>query len=405
MRCALAIFMIYLLTGCNSNADSNTVSSAVSVWGKVLTLEESEQGDAPALWANSDAVFAAWIDSEDDAAFQYMRVVDSNGVSAVTRLTLPPVFPFEQTLYPAAERHIHLLWLDAPYDDIAAGVRLWSAVITPDLLVELGRVEVSNQRAYHYTAIPSANQSLWVAWSGGLASEPTIYTQFMDGAGRPRLPVEAATNADFPVLLQSNGGDLHLFWLSGDLTAVFHATLDVDGTAIGSADIAPSVQLNPGDRLIRFIDGVDSTHGYLFWNIIRASGDVETWYTTGSLDMEDWTEPSRLGITVSAAIPFETGFNGGGGQTAAIGKNWIRWSAPMTAQLDILPVAVEMDGTLGILYFRGGRVVGYQHVVTLESPLLGRPSLTTDRDRHLYLAWSEQTPQGYARLNLTMTKR
>jgi hypothetical protein len=57
-----------------------------------------------------------------------------------------------------------------------------------------------------------------------------------------------------------------------------------------------------------------------------------------------------------------------------------------------------------MLYFQGGEVIGYQSIAPTTG-LIGQPSLLTDRDRHLYLAWSEPTPNGYADLKLAMTRR
>ena len=92
---------------------------------------------------------------------------------------------------------------------------------------------------------------------------------------------------------------------------------------------------------------------------------------------------------------------------------WLRlwWVRPLAGQFDTLPVAAYMDTAspttpdqVIVAYFRGGQVVGYQPIVPLQTTLLAPPALYADRDRHLYLAWSEPTANGYAELKLTTTR-
>ncbi|MBL8121051.1 MAG: hypothetical protein JNJ78_26350, partial [Anaerolineae bacterium] len=63
------------------------------------------------------------------------------------------------------------------------------------------------------------------------------------------------------------------------------------------------------------------------------------------------------------------------------------------------------DGSLGVLYWQAGTIRGYQAVVTPAPKLLAAAEVLSDRDRHLYLIWSEPTPAGYANLNMTTTRQ
>ena len=68
-------------------------------------------------------------------------------------------------------------------------------------------------------------------------------------------------------------------------------------------------------------------------------------------------------------------------------------------------IAAQVNDALGIVYLHDGEFDGYQPVVTLMEPgLIGLPSLATDRNRHLYLAWAQPSATGYADLNVTMTR-
>jgi hypothetical protein len=79
------------------------------------------------------------------------------------------------------------------------------------------------------------------------------------------------------------------------------------------------------------------------------------------------------------------------------------WASPLRGITTLLPLAVWVDGALGVLYLDAGEVVGYQRVVDVPG-LLAPPALRLDRDRHLYLAWTEPLPVGAAALRMTTTR-
>ncbi|MEO1441730.1 MAG: hypothetical protein AAFV33_15130, partial [Chloroflexota bacterium] len=107
-------------------------------------------------------------------------------------------------------------------------------------------------------------------------------------------------------------------------------------------------------------------------------------------------ETARYHTTLNTGITFAA-TESAGGFTAA-------WTAPLRGVTGVLPVAAEVNGDrLSILYLQGGAVVGYQEVLPTR-PLLGSPELQLDTDRHLYLAWSEPTDVGAARMKLTSTR-
>ena len=396
---ALAMF------GCSSADDSDApVPVARSSWGDITTLESAEQGGAPAIWATVEMVAAAWIDSVENQSFQYMRALTHSDTSEATQLTLPPTFPHRQSLLPAARRHFHLLWLDASDDDVDDGLRLWSAVITPDLLVERGRVLVSDRKTFNYAAAPASNQQIWAAWSGGLPAEPTLFLQLIDAAGRPRPAQEIATDADFPVIIGWDAGQTDLYWLAGRQDAVYHAPVGLEGVVGIPQRIIESVELRTGDRLVSVTGGLDNNYRYLFWHVVRSAGEPETWFASSPRLQSSWSDPVRLGASIARSAIYETGFNGGSGQPAILGKNWVRWSSPMPGQFDRLALAAEMDGALGVLFFEDGVVTGYRHTVSLEGPLLGPPALRADRERHLYMAWAAPDNRGASQLNITATR-
>jgi hypothetical protein len=177
-----------------------------------------------------------------------------------------------------------------------------------------------------------------------------------------------------------------------------------DGQLQNPQAIMKSIDLSPGDRLVSFSASLDASVTYLFWNISRANGQNETWLASGTSDGVNWAAPQRLGFEIATGN-IESGFNSGTVSAARSGSQMVTWAAALPGQNDPLPVAVTHDKKLGIVYLQQGTVVGYQDVVAV-SALIGLPALRTDRDRFLYLTWSEpNVTMGKADLKLTTTRR
>jgi hypothetical protein len=184
---------------------------------------------------------------------------------------------------------------------------------------------------------------------------------------------------------------------------VFRATF-TDGALDKVQPVSSGVSLAGGDRFTGLSAASDHTHNYLFWNLTRANGQFETWFSTNAIGEAAWSPFQRLGIEWTTKDFVDTGFNGGWAFPARAGERWLSWAVPVTGQLDTLPVAALQGTNLALVYFRTGELIGYQNI-TAVSNLIGPPALLTDRDLHLYLAWAEPTSVGYANLKLTMTRR
>jgi hypothetical protein len=373
-------------------------SAPASYWGEIIVFGQAEQLNAPALEIRSDRIVTAWVGADNSGVHHDMRVVDAS-MPPITILPLPPARPYAQQLAPAQAGMTHLLWLDADED---GATRLFSALITPDQTVERGPTTVSDRGTRRYTVVPNGDGSLWALWVGEPIAEPVLYAQYVDSLGRPRQPARLVSDTDWPALSWTSSG-IDLYWIQSSTGQLQRARL-VNGTLDTIQPISVGISLGGGDRLTGLGAGSDHTHSYLFWNITRADGQFETWWTTGPLNTSSWNQPQRLGIDWTTKSFVETGFNGGRAFPARGGERWLSWATPVTGQLDTLPVAAVQGNYLSMIYFQGGEVIGYQSITPI-SGLIGQPSLVTDRDRHLYLAWSEPTPSGYADLKLTTTRR
>lgn len=376
-------------------------SSPQYTWESSLLVASAEQSEAPALWAASDGAALAWVSADASGVHQDFRFLGANGAGPVVVLPLPPTQPFAQSLHPAANGKLHLLWLDiaAPGDP-----RLHSALLTSQGAVERGPVAHASQAVQRYAAAADGRGGLWLVTSEGLAAEPALVARYLDPTGRPRLSdgKRLAQDADWPALTASQGQQL-LCWLRASdraaLCAAFH-----EGQIGEPYPAAPAIPMARGDRLTSFTATADANHLYLFWNITRLDGTAETWFSARALPLLTESSPTRLGIAVKSD-PFETGFNAGLAQAAAAGSDWASWAAPLTWALDTLPVAVQVRDTLGVVYFQDGRVAGYQ-TAAAGIQLIGRLTLAADRDRFLYVAWSqpdEETAHLWLAVNKPLT--
>ena len=65
---------------------------------------------------------------------------------------------------------------------------------------------------------------------------------------------------------------------------------------------------------------------------------------------------------------------------------------------------MQQENWLGVAYFQDGGMLGYQDVLETGT-LIGLPAIGTERNRNLYLAWSEPTTEGHANLYMTTSRR
>jgi hypothetical protein len=269
------------------------------------------------------------------------------------------------------------------------------------LTLERGAVPVSVGLALRYTAASRGDGALWTVWSGAPPAEPALSARLIEASGLPGPILPLAYGADWPALIRANDGTQYLFWLDSASRRVTAALLGADGlTAVRPQDIG--VMLVRGDRLTDFQAALDTTHIYLFWNVDRVGGAAETWWTARPLAGGDWSGPALLALDTTRDAPFVTGFNTGTASVSGPGVDPVRRVAPLAGQYDVLPVAGQIGESLGVIYFHGGMIVGYQAL--LDGRLLRPPALAVDRDRHLYLAWSEPGEIGPAALKLTTTR-
>lgn len=371
-RC-LCLVSLCFIAAC---ASAPTATPPPTFW-TITTLALEQQMDAPVIWLDA-AELASWVGADDAGIHQDARRRRDGLLNAPVVLPLPPRHPYSQRSAAAGAGNFHLFWLDAGDDGANA---LFSAVLTPDLAIRRGPTPISDRLTLRYSLAALDGGAVWVAWSGGVLSEPAIFMQYVDEDGRPRLSQQAATNADFPALARLNSGGIRLFWLVGGSRRLMRGAWSenrLEQVTVLTAGVA----FEPGDRLVSLSAALDRIQGYVFWNLTRADGQDETWLSAGEIDAGTWSPPQRLSVPSETVAP-------------------VRWAAPLPGQHDALPVAAQVGNELRVLWFQGGTVVRGETVAPLAADLLAPPGIYSDGAR-LVVAWSEPTPQGVAALNVAV---
>ncbi|MCA9906408.1 MAG: hypothetical protein KC547_21280, partial [Anaerolineae bacterium] len=228
--------------------------------------------------------------------------------------------------------------------------------------------------------------------------EPGISLQRIDNEGRPTEQLGYLQAANYPNLLRING-ELYVYWL-GEQDDGAYRTRITDDTLRDTLRLTSSPSLATGDRLIDLRAGADRSHVYLFWNLARASGACDTWFTTAAATAQFLPPPAPPRLASGGATTVETGFNVGFVSGAQPSEMSTCMAAPLDEIGDTLAVGVQSGANTDVAYFSDGQAIGQQVIAAETGVLLRPPVLLSDRDRNLYLAWSEPTASGVADLKL-----
>lgn len=403
---ALVLFLTLLLAvGCTPAGTATPISAPsptaepVSAWGQVITAGQTEQAAGPALAMAHHQTAILWTGIDETGLGHWLARWDDGVLIDPVKLPAPARRVIAPSIFPALDQRWHMLWLDR-HD--SGEMRLFSVLLDSGLRVELGAVMLSETRTDQYTAALTGDQGLRVVWSGGHIVEPSLMTREIDPLGRPRPITTLVSGGSWPAITPAEGDTVWLFWLGAVDGLVYRGLLDGD-SLVDARSITRAVDLSPGDRLTGFTAGRDRTHGYLFWNVARVNGTQETWFTTGEIDSSEWPDPTRPGITVTGdTATVETGYQSGAALPAESGDSWGHWAVPLDGAYGSLPVALNIEDDLGIVYFREGAITGYQPIIE-TGPLLGPPALAVGPFGALTLSWSQPTGSSFADMQFTTT--
>lgn len=254
-----------------------------------MPIAEAPQTEPPAMLVTGNAVTFSWIGADTGGIHSDIRRWEGGAWTPPTILPLPPRNPRAQTLLPAPAGGVYLFWID---QDANQQTQLYHAWITNDKRVERGPTQISETAAvFQYAAANDGAGRGWALWSGGDVAFPTLYLSAVDDAGRPLPPTQIAENARDPALVSLNDGTLLALWTAEDQLVVARFS---NGVLLQTRRVTAVPYRASGDRLLTTSAGADSDRVVFFWNIARADGQLETWWTHGGLDGGAWSQPTRL---------------------------------------------------------------------------------------------------------------
>jgi len=400
----IALYVLgILLTACMPTSTLSITPTPLpqTAWGNSLTIDQASYAPAPNMVIDNGDVMMSWVGEDDERVFQAFKGWRNGQLDNIAIPVLESVSPFEQRIFSADQDGLHLLWLDT--DFATEKIQLFSAYLDNTLTTVIAPDSISDQQVTHYTAIDDIQGALWVVWSGGLLAEPSLNVVRIDGLGRPMFPERLILDGDYPVFAKTLDNQIYLFWISRVNQRVMRAEFS-NGELQNTLAISRLPDRATSDRLAEFSVNFDRTHQYVFWNITREDGHAETYISTSSIDSDDISTPQLMMMSVDDSNTVQTGFNSGIVSTAAsAGSTVLSWARPLNESADILPIAVQNGDSIGIVYMQGGAIIGYQSLAE-TGRLLGSPQIATDRERHLYVTWSQPTVYGVADLNLTTTR-
>jgi len=395
---------ILIISACSSPASSIDITPTAqprTPWGEIVTVGQAPYAPAPNVLVDDETVLMGWVGANDERVFQGLRRWQDGQLDSTVIPVLDVQAPFAQSIYPADNDGFHVLWMDV--EPQSEQIQLFSAYLDNTLTTVIAPPTFVSQQVTHYTAIQDIEGALWVVWSGGLLAEPSLYSVRIDGLGRPMFAERLRLDGDTPVFAQTLDNRIYLFWTSQVNRGILRGEF-VDGELVNVRTISQLPDLASSDRLLEFSAQFDRTHQYLFWNIAREDGTAETFYSTSAINSEDVATPQPLTISTDNNFTIQTGFNSGTVHTAvSAGDARLSLASPLTESADVLPVVVQNDNAIGVSYWQGGAIIGYQSL-TETGRLLRSPNITTDRARHLTVTWSQPTAYGVADLHMTTTR-
>jgi len=268
----------------NAPIPSPTPSSLLS--GRFLT--SVEQAEAPAITWVDDTMLVTWIGADDVAVYHYAQWRFGDVWQRPQALPILANRPYKQKLVTTSDNIVYLIWLDA-LPNFPEPQRVWYAPISENYTINPGALALTNQEAWDFSAVGISNGGIWTIWQGGILSEPTLYSQFIDSLGRPRFSTPILENATNPILITDRDGQIWLFWLSNQ--RLWRGKWSEDGVLSDAMAIGDSVRISLGSLLTDFRVGIANGEGFAFWQINQRDGTIVSYWSYGNLDNATWTAP------------------------------------------------------------------------------------------------------------------
>lgn len=373
--------------------------STAPAWQDAIPVAHATSIEPPAIGIrNGNGWLVAWA----DATSIQTLALSTTGTTAPPQTIYSGQSPWEPVLIPAADGEWHLLWRDV---DTYATPHLFSALLSTEGELLRGPIKMPSDGISAFAAAPGDGGTTVLIWAD-LAPRPTLHGHQIDAQGRPSAapPMVIARNAENPALTRGADGTWYTTWLAWPASAVDDSASRIVTVATSQRTLPwQSPQIHELDLYVQptlttYVEsltiGLDHTTGYVFLSLRNASTqDALTRMVTFALDADlsvaDVSEVQLPNEGPVATPTVQTGFNTGPAWTIqdSDAMSPAAWPVPAPGQHATLPVGFVIEDEIGIGYFQGGHLIGYQPVIAEARPLTGS-KLEIDRDRYLTLAWS-----------------
>ncbi|MFN8379331.1 MAG: hypothetical protein U0452_11745 [Anaerolineae bacterium] len=344
-----------LLSSCTS-----TKEPSASAWSAPQWIAPALQWNAPASVTSRDQIAFVWTGFDREHVHQDARLANTNTLRPPVILPLPPTHPMDQRLVPGADGSFHLFWLDAGPN--GEGNHLFSALLTPELQIERGPVDLSNAPTYQFAVTDDGRGGAIAVWSQGQPAEPDLWAVEIDATGLPRQPANIASNSPQPALTRTPIGTVQVFQESEG--RLWIATWEGSNAPVDWRALTATVGRRAGDRLDSLWAAPCGRYICVGWNITRQDDTAESWLASGAANASSWNAPHRVD-----------------------GVTWLTPETGADFDPDSLMAAAQIDGGLTLLSVREGNVIR-QEIAIEGVSLSGSPAVTRLGDA-LVLSWAE----------------
>jgi len=352
-----------------------------TTWGQAMWLAQSIQRNASAVIPHNTIPYAFYTGTDSTEPRIYIHT---------PRLALPTILAFKAysprdlRAFSALDDTFHLLWIDHTSDNPTP--RLLAGIADTGLIAQYGANPLSEARTFQYDAYLQPNRTLQVVWSEGDIGTRNIRTRQIDRNGRISFSHQLVNDGDYPLLINDDG-TLWFYWVQQqEILWRGRMIFEADTTRLDDIErIATLPPLISGDALLSVQTASDVTTDYIFWQVERADRRVETWVTL--LTDDGHSTLQQVGLSALSEASVSVGYNSGQVFETQLGDDWLAWSSVVTGKNGIVPMVGQVNDTLMIVYWQGGNIIGAQTLAE-NVQLSGQPTITTDRDRHLYVSYS-----------------
>jgi hypothetical protein len=372
-RFLVPAILLSTIAGCAANP-----IDTLPPWTILRVINDVPPQEQVALTLHKNGVWLAW---PGDATMPNLRLVEA------TTPTDPAVLPLGITpralsLYSMADGWMQFLWLD---QKLPGEFFLVGGTLNKDGTLERGPTEISNEPALHYNAVRTPIGEVIAFWVRAGSGPTPIYAQVIDSLGRPHQALQIASSGHYPAAAFDQKGDLHLAWLdAGPPWAIHYATFPGGKLTVPESTTIGIIPVEPGQALEQFTMGLDETHIYCLWGVVRVGEEM-----TGTVSALIFPRGNPISTrTFVVNIP------------DVISVRWPTVPVRVMQTMNVGVIGSTQKGWEGIpfvLTITPDGIMASNLIISRPVPI-SRISIASDAEGNLHLAWAVYAENGISQI-------